>query len=62
MNTEENLIEEAQEPTEQPAAEETPEEPRTHVRAGITKNHNRGQSKRRRKMANESRRINRRSR
>ncbi len=39
--------------------EETAETKRTHVRAGFTKNHNQGQSKQRRKMANKSRRINR---
>lgn len=33
--------------------------PKTHKRAGITKNHNRGQSKQRRKMAAVSRRRNR---
>lgn len=33
--------------------------PKTHQRAGITKNHNRGQSKQRRKMAAASRRRNR---
>ena len=33
--------------------------PKTHERAGITKNHNRGQSKQRRKMAAQSRRRNR---
>lgn len=33
--------------------------PKTHARAGITKNHNRGQSKQRRKMAATSRRRNR---
>jgi hypothetical protein len=33
--------------------------PKTHKRAGITKNHNRGQSKQRRKMAADSRRRNR---
>lgn len=33
--------------------------PKTHERAGITKNHNRGQSKGRRKMAAASRRRNR---
>lgn len=33
--------------------------PKTHERAGVTKNHNRGQSKRRRKMAAASRRRNR---
>lgn len=32
--------------------------PKTHERAGITKNHNRGQSKQRRKMAAQSRRRN----
>ena len=32
--------------------------PKTHKRAGITKNHNRGQSKQRRKMAAQSRRRN----
>jgi hypothetical protein len=33
--------------------------PKTHTRAGITKNHNRGQSKQRRRMAAQSRRRNR---
>lgn len=33
--------------------------PKTHERAGITKNHNRGQSKQRRRMAAQSRRRNR---
>ncbi len=33
--------------------------PKTHERAGVTKNHNRGQSKRRRRMAAQSRRRNR---
>lgn len=33
--------------------------PKTHERAGIAKNHNRGQSKQRRKMAAQSRRRNR---
>ncbi len=33
--------------------------PKTHARAGVTKNHNRGQSKQRRKMAAQSRRRNR---
>ena len=33
--------------------------PKTHARAGVTKNHNQGQSKQRRKMAAASRRRNR---
>lgn len=33
--------------------------PKTHTRAGVTKNHNRGQSKQRRRMAAQSRRRNR---
>lgn len=36
-----------------------PRKPKTHTRAGVTKNHNRGQSKQRRRMAAQSRRRNR---
>lgn len=36
-----------------------PRNPKTHKRAGITKNHNRGQSKQHRRMAAQSRRRNR---
>lgn len=36
-----------------------PRNPKTHTRAGVTKNHNRGQSKQRRRMTAQSRRRNR---
>jgi hypothetical protein len=59
MNTEEDLVEEGQEPIEQQSFEESEQKPRQHVRAGFTTNKGHGQSKQRRKMAAKSRRINR---
>jgi hypothetical protein len=49
----------ADQPAETPFKQEEKERSKTHIRAGITKNNGRGQSKTRRTMSRNSRRINR---